>query len=133
MDYREPDSHDLENLRQLDELSIRFLWYCNWYDGPLSGMAEYEGRRTWYDFHSDTDDGRHYRYVLYPLTHEQIETAELWHATLGHWDAVASQWVRPSSASHDASWAGPDFSKTQPIGWFADGRNEDFYAIKVRR
>jgi len=131
--HRKQDSHDLATLRQLDELEIRYLWHFDWWDGPLYGMAEYQGRRAWYDYHSDTEDDRHYRYVLYPLTPEQVEAAELWHATQGRWDAATGQWVGRDPERHDESWAGPDFSGVQPIGWFADGRNEDFYPIKVHR
>lgn len=96
-------------------------------------MAEYQGRRAWYDYHSDTEGDSHFRYVLYPLTQEEVETAELWRATKGLWDAETREWVGRDREKHDESWAGPDLSGVSPIGWFLDGRNADFYPVKVQQ
>src|SRR4051794_31681483 len=126
-DHRNQDTNDLSALPQLDELEIHYLWHFDWFDGPLYGMAEHQGRRAWYDYHSDTEDDRHFRYVLYPLTQEQIDVAELWRATRGRWDAAAERWVGRDFKDHDESWTGPDFTGVAPLGWFTDGRNEDFY------
>ena len=130
---RKQDFHDLATLARLDETEVRCLWHFAWFDGPLHGMAEYRGSRAWYDYHSDTEDECNYRYVLYTLTQQQIETADLWHATQGNWDAATQRWVGRDSEKHDESWTGPDFTGVTPIEWFTDGRNEDFYAVKVLR
>src|SRR5947207_1895599 len=111
--WREPDKTDLTQIPQLDETKIKFLWWLHFWDGALDGMVEYGGLKVWFDFHHQDYEGA-YCYVLYPLNNEQIKEAELWHG-----------------AEVKDDWNGPSFENTIPLGWFVDGRNDDFYGIKL--
>ena len=56
---RGADTADHARLRQLDSTRIKLLFAMHWFDGPLSGLAEYEGRRVWFDFHHMDEPGEH--------------------------------------------------------------------------
>ena len=96
-------------------------------------MVEYRGKRAWFDYHSDTEDDQHLRYVLYPMTQEQVATAEIWRSTRGRWDAATKQWIDRDLERHDESWLGPDFTEVNPLGWFIDGMNREFYGVRPSR
>ncbi|MBB5034531.1 MULTISPECIES: hypothetical protein [Prosthecobacter] len=130
---QQPIPHGLDMLSRLDETRVHFLWHFDWWDGPLHGLAEYDGQKAWFVFHDMDELGRHYYYRLYLLTDAQAAEAELWYATRGTYDAATQRWLGRDEVRHDSSWVGPDVSARQPIGWFADGSNSDFYGIQVIR
>lgn len=123
----------LEELPRLDESRIRLLWHVDWWDGPLHGLAEYDGKKAWFAFHDMDEPGRHYFYRLYTLTEAQVAEAELWHATRGTYDATTQRWLGRDEARHNVDWVSPDVSTQQPLGWFMDGSNSDFYGIQITR
>ena len=45
--HRKQDSHELATLQLLDELGIRLSWHFDWWNGPLCGMGEFQGRKVW--------------------------------------------------------------------------------------
>lgn len=55
---------------------VRFLWYLDYYDGPLSGIATYEDD-IYYFYLLSMDNG--WVYGLYRLTIEQWQEEEMWH------------------------------------------------------
>ncbi len=133
--WREEDKSNLDDLPQLNEAEIRFLWSFDWFDGPLHGLAEYRGRKVWFDFHHMDDEGTDYFYVLYPLTDRQIEEAEVWKQTRGQYESNTQtgegKWVGRDESRHNADWNGPLVEGVPPLGWFMDGSNQDFYGIKI--
>ncbi len=60
---------------------ITMLWYSNYHDGPLSGLAEYSGEKYWFDMvQNDHDTLFHIRtFGLYKLSLEELETEEKRH------------------------------------------------------
>ena len=54
----------------LDEQpDLTMLWHANYYDGPLSGMAELDGEMVWFEIHDEDDQG--YRiFGVYSLDEE---------------------------------------------------------------
>lgn len=57
----------------LDEQpDLTMLWHSNYYDGPLSGVAEYNGEMVWFDCedYGDWGDDKVRSYALYRLTDE---------------------------------------------------------------
>lgn len=102
----------------------------SWWDGPLNGLALYDEQKCWFDINRREDDDRHYHYILFPLTDSQVEEAETWYRTRGTYDGKRGMWLGRDE-SHNADWLGPDVSRTEPLGWFVDGRNASFYAITV--
>jgi hypothetical protein len=124
-----PDKSDLIALPQLDEREVQFLWSVEWWDGPLNGLAEYQGKKCWFNFHHEDESGSHYHYVLYELSGLEEQQAEDWYRSRGRWDG--KQWAGRDESKHDASWTGPTLSVIPVLGWFRDGANTDFYGIKV--
>ena len=67
------------DILQLEGVSI--LW-CAWWDGPETGIAEYQGRLAWFAavFDEATDDYVFPRcYVLYTLTESQQDNEQRRH------------------------------------------------------
>lgn len=60
---------------------ITMLWHSNYYDGPLSGLAEYNEKKYWFDMVQDDHDTLfHIRtFGLYKLSPEELETEEKRH------------------------------------------------------
>jgi hypothetical protein len=57
------------------------LWHSNYYDGPLSGLAVYKGKKVWFDCIQDEYDNLFNIRVfgLYELSDEELEDEESWH------------------------------------------------------
>lgn len=123
----------LDGLPQLDEARIRLVWHVDWWDGPLHGLAEYDGRKAWFAFHDMDEPGRHYFYRLFLLTNAQVAEAQLWHETRGTYDVPTQSWRGRDETRHNVAWSSPDLSTQQPLGWFTDGSNSEFYGIRVTR
>ncbi len=61
-------------------MNPRILWHHDYWDGPLSGIALFNGERVW--FSMDSEDGlraRRRTYKLYRLTPELLALKEHWH------------------------------------------------------
>lgn len=126
--------HNRAALDGLAELhGVRMLWYDDWYDGPLDGLATYGGREYWFAAVDDHDrHGWHpRRYLLQPLTAEQIT-----HEWAEHRECAARTGIAgcmhepacPTPADGEAdleSWwrdhpeAPWRYLEVPPIGWFS--------------
>ena len=79
--------HPTSRLSGLRELTgVRKVWFSDWYDGPLTGVAHYEGREYWYVMVTNDGEGGHRDfeprvYVLHRLTGEQL--ADAWESHRG--------------------------------------------------
>ena len=65
---------------------IEYVYHSGYWDGPLSGMCRYQGRRYWFscvhDYHDTTDDGRPLDqriFGIYELTDSEWKEEEYWH------------------------------------------------------
>jgi hypothetical protein len=74
--------HAASRLTGLPELAeVRKVWFSDWYDGPVTGVALYEGREYWFVMVTNDDGGGgHWDfeprvYVLHRLTGEQLAQA----------------------------------------------------------
>ena len=56
----------------------RLLWHCEYWDGPLSGIALHEGRKVWFWCADDVQE--HRLFHVFPLTDEEIAEEDRWHA-----------------------------------------------------
>jgi hypothetical protein len=121
----------LNSLQKLDEKQVQLLWHFDWWDGPLNGLAEYLGQKSWFAYHGMDDPGGHYYYKLYLLSKEQADQTSLWKETQGTWDSEKEKWIGRDEAKHDLNWKSPVLPDQQPIGWFLDGANSSFYGIQV--
>ena len=128
--WRTEDEIDIAKLLQLDEREVHFLWRLDYYDGPLNGLAEYQGEKVWFDFHHMDEEGLHYFYVLYRLEQAQLNEIMAWKQAEGEYDYENQVWVGRDEERYN-SWHGPKLDSAEPIGWFMDGQNPDYYAIRV--
>lgn len=55
---------------------VNYLWSLDWYDGPLSGLCECQGKKYWFYFADDL--GYNWAYTLHELPPEQLTDAEHW-------------------------------------------------------
>lgn len=56
-----------------EQPDLRMLWHSEYWDGPLSGMAEYNGEMVWFECCNDSFDGLRL-FKLYRLSPEQIRS-----------------------------------------------------------
>ena len=125
--------HDRAILDGLSRLhSVRMLWFNDWYDGPVDGLAEYAGREYWF---ADIDDFQgtwpQRRYVLHPISREQAAAEWALHHECQARTGLAGCCHKPAcpgpadgAADLEGWWRdhpephSPDYVATPPIGWF---------------
>jgi hypothetical protein len=55
------DVHAASRLRGLPELTeVRKVWFSDWYDGPITGIALRDGREYWFVMVTNDDHGGHW-------------------------------------------------------------------------
>lgn len=77
-----------------NELTI--LYHCGYWDGPLSGVALYQGRKVWFqaiaaEESDDRDEPR--GFGLYSLTDEQIQVQDADHALFQQYVGTHTDYV----------------------------------------
>lgn len=75
------DKIPLSEIYENDDLELKMLWYDDYYDGPLSGLALYNNKKVWFNMKENRYDNIfHTRtFNIYELTKEQLEEEEYWH------------------------------------------------------
>ena len=137
MNWRALDETDRNKLQQLNERELTLVQYLSWWDGPLTGVAEYKEHPCW--FQLAKEDGEHYLYILYPLSDIHQRQLEDYEARRQAWSEEWMPWDDEEGrlAAQKAwevaglGWTGPDLTGVQPLGWFMDGANQSFYGIEV--
>jgi hypothetical protein len=126
--------HDRAVLDGLAELhGVEIQWFSDWYDGPVDGLAAYNGLDHWFAavFEPDMRDWHPREYVLHPLTPDQAvrEWAEHrdYAARTGGPGCVHTPSC-PTPPAGQADWDGwwrdhldaalRGYVETPPIGWF---------------
>jgi hypothetical protein len=68
---------------QISREAVRLLWYSGFWDGPLTGMLEFNGEPCWFEFIVENEDedltGWYRRFVVVRLTPEQLAEENRWH------------------------------------------------------
>ena len=147
MKYRDltgTEAYDI--LPRLDPSDIRYLWFDDFYDGPLSGMLRYQGRPYWFENpevrwaeQSGTVFGDYSaprRFLVVELTAEQLADEEYWQGEFrryvggyGDFDEegrpVGRRGLQPEERHHlfyepYERRAPLDLSENTVIGWFED-------------
>ena len=124
--------NDPARTRRIAREEVRFLWHCDFWDGPINGVCVYKDERCWFDAGPDADadlSDSPRRYALFRLSPEQLADEEYWHAlfrehvgTHGDYDEKNPQ-VRPAESHrkfYDAyeKRGKVDYSNNQSLGWF---------------
>jgi hypothetical protein len=130
-DQAEASGVDLSLIAKLERASVRMLWINDYYDGALSGAAEFDGRLCWFSYVDDDDLGR--RYLLHELSERQRAEERRWHALFvehvgDHWTSTAlgSSGVVKPVETHSKFYdeynksVREDYSKNVILGWFED-------------
>jgi hypothetical protein len=71
----------LSGLPELTE--VQKIWFSDWYDGPITGMAAHGGREYWFVMVTNDDDGGYWDfsprvYVLHRVSSDEL--AQAWDA-----------------------------------------------------
>lgn len=128
---------DLSAIAEIPRVAVRVLWTDDYYDGPLSGIAEWEGHRYRFELTDrstlggDEDIAR--RYWLIALSPEQLHEEERWQDLfcINVWtgfDDTGRPEHRAPSSKHAKFYdpyearAIPDFSKNEVVAWFQMSR-----------
>ncbi|MEU4339564.1 hypothetical protein AB0F59_33830 [Micromonospora lupini] len=128
--------HDPAVLDGLAELTdVRMLWFADYYDGPLDGLALFDGREYWFiavaDEHGVPVDQERRCYVLHAISEEQAQAEWADHrdfvAVVGGPGCVHTPSCTrgPGGAEATAAWhrdhpwdLRPDHASAPAIGWF---------------
>lgn len=75
------ETFTLDELSEPDDFELKMLHHSDYYDGPLSGLALYNGQKVWFALEDYEDENLfHCRtYGLYELSKEDLEEIEYWH------------------------------------------------------
>jgi hypothetical protein len=126
----------LSGLPELD--GVRKLWFSDWYDGPVTGIARYGEGEYWFAMVTDDDpvgswdfDSR--VYVLHRLPVEQLADAWRMHRSFAAAGFPGCLHSPPCATTGDATAATVDalrkrwppehesgYSDSPPIGWFRE-------------
>ncbi|MDG4840219.1 hypothetical protein O7631_27120 [Micromonospora sp. WMMD967] len=131
--------HAASRLSGLPELAqVRKVWFSDWYDGPITGVAAHDGREYWFvmvtnDAAGETWDFNPRVYALHLLSSEQLAQAWNMHrafasaglpgclhlprcasagATVDELDALRERWPAEFEVG---------LMNTPAIAWFQDG------------
>lgn len=102
---------------------VKFIYHNGYWDGPLSGVCEVDGKRLYFscvnDYHDDID-GRIYK--VYDLTEEEWKEEEFWNKlfveNVGnhcYYDNGRRTGTVKPQALHDNFYKHPDYAKRR--GW----------------
>jgi hypothetical protein len=130
--------HAVSRLSGLSELTeVRKVWFSDWYDGPLTGVALHEGREYWFVMVTN-DDGEQWDfeprvYVLHLLTGEQLAQAWEMHRSFAEAGIPGCLHSPPCTVADAAGgemlealrdrWPPEhedDYMNTPAVGWFRD-------------
>lgn len=74
------EAKSTENLTKINFEELKFLFYSDWWDGPVSGLVEYKKQTCWFEVLKENDgsDPENYyrRYLIIELSVEQIDEFE---------------------------------------------------------
>ena len=121
---------------QLSRQEVRLLWYCDYWDGPLSGICFYQGQRYWFEAIEPEKENYGYprRVGIYILSTEELqaeeESQQRFQASVGMHTTYDEQDQRPISEllrpgeEHEKfySWYKQqprrDYRHNKMVGWF---------------
>ncbi len=123
---------DVTVVPEIDRSAVTFLWFNDFYDGPLAGMAEMNGTRYLFDMIDRNvlgDEEEDRRYWLIALTNDQLNDELRWHDLFcnnvgTHFDLTDRPPLPREAVDMDAFYVPyrqrvpPDYSQNDVVGWF---------------
>lgn len=125
-------SSDPGKLREFPREDVRILWVNDFYDVPLQGMAEVEGRRCLFEIVDrdslGTEDESH-TYWLMALSAEQLHDEEVWHDLFcrkvgRHFDDTGRTAPQAEQVCPEEFYGPyglrepPNYADNEVVGWF---------------
>ena len=119
---------------------VKYLWHCDYWDGPISGICLYDGEKCWFDQVKEYNN-RSRTFKVIRLTAEQLKEEEYWHALFEEKVSVGTSYdenerrctledgktyLRSYELHHEfydeqkKNRKKQDFSKNEVIGYFND-------------
>ena len=104
---------------------MEILFFFDWYDGPLSGVARYGGAEYWFEAEGREDETfalkiEDRRLFLYPISADEL-------AEEAFWQRLYEKYVRDKPESEKWKFYDPyekrkkpDYVSREPIGWFVE-------------
>jgi hypothetical protein len=105
--------------------NVEILFFFDWYDGPLSGVARYGGAEYWFEAEGREDETfalkiEDRRLFLYPISADEL-------AEEAFWQRLYEKYVRDKPESEKWKFYDPyekrkkpDHASREPIGWFVE-------------
>ena len=110
----------MDDSPELQGVEIEFA--VDWYDGPLTGIAGYDGDAYWFEAETGWDPGADIRLLrLFPLTSEELDEERRLHRL---YESEANgkpveEWPR---VLRERDFSLPTkYGVREPVGWFAHG------------
>jgi hypothetical protein len=119
---------------------VQLLWAADYWDGPIAGLARYDGREHWFEVEEfDWDDpppASERRFRLYALNDEELRDEQEWHRRFQKHVGTHSDYERSGNRGHAAvkppsEWPKfydeyerrppREYASREPIGWFVLG------------
>ena len=69
---------DYLSVPRIPKDSVRLVYHNNYWDGPISGVVKFDGKRYYFDQCDEEENGKR-RYVMYELSDEQWKEEDYWH------------------------------------------------------
>jgi hypothetical protein len=118
-------------ISEYPQVRAEILWHCDYYDRPLDGVCEIDGKRYWYTYHDGEDAPIGGIYLARSLTPEQLQWAEYWHEEFRKYVGHHTDHRESRGKIHPQSeWPKfydryrleekRDYSELPIIGWFED-------------
>lgn len=125
-------SSDTQTLAQIPNDDVKVLWVNDYYDGPISGMADYRGTRHLFEMIDRSLLGgkeEHRDYWLIALNQNQLQEETYWHELFcqhvgTHFDYTGRPPLPPDKVNQDAFYEPfskripPDYNDNDVVGWF---------------
>ena|ERR1051325_2045953 len=124
---------DLGQTRKISRNQVRLLWHCDFWDGPINGLCEFNSRKYWFtlldDGEPDALDALPRKFALVELSPEQLADEERWHKLFRekvgthcdleepHPEVKPKESHREFYEAHEKR-AKPDYSSNAIVGWF---------------
>jgi len=112
---------------------VRKLWFSDWYDGPVTGIARHGGDEYWFAMVTDDDPFGPRVYLLHHLAAEQMADAWRMHRSFAAAGFPGCLHSPACATSGDATTATVDalrrrwppelddvYSSSPAVGWFRD-------------
>ncbi len=132
MKFGELQSSDTKRLEEICRDNLTILWVNDYYDGPISGMANFRGARYLFEM---IDRGliggeeEHRDYWLIALDEHQLQEEKEWHELFcqnvgTHFDYTGRSSLPPRQVDMEAFYepykkrVPPNYKDNDVVGWF---------------